>query len=160
MRRIVYLLAGACLAASVGWAGAYFTARVEVPESVVRAGTVAVSAEPTSAALSIDALAPGSSATKPLVVANDGNLPVNVIVTAAKKAGITDFYNVLTCRVTADGASLYEGALSALRTAPLVVAPGARTQLQVTVGLPDSAGNELAGDYTKVSLYVDAEQVH
>lgn len=160
MRRIIYLLVGACLALSVGYAGAYFTARTEVPDSVIRAGTVAVSAEPTSAALSLDALAPGGTVTRPVVVVNDGNLPVNVIVTSAKKAGITDFYNALTCRVTLDGTLVYEGTLAALRTAPVSVAAGSRAQLQFAVGLPETADNDLAGDYAKVSLYVDAEQVH
>lgn len=161
MRRIVYLLVGACLALSVGFAGAYFTGRVEVADSMIRAGTVAVSAEPTSAALSIDALAPGAVVTRPLVVVNNGNLPVTVVCTAAKKAGITDFYNALTIRVlTSDGILLYDGALSAMRTTPLPLAAGARTQLQFAVSLPDTAGDDLAGDYTKLSVYVDAEQVH
>jgi hypothetical protein len=141
-------------------AGAYFTSRAEVPESVIRAGSVKVSAEPTSAALSIDALAPGVAVTRPVVVVNDGNMPVSVVVTAAKKAGITDFYNALTCTATVDGANLYEGSLSALRTTPLTVPSGGRAQLQFAVGLPESVGNDLAGDYAKLSLYVDAEQVH
>lgn len=160
MRRLVYLLVGVCLALSVGVAGAYFTARTEVADSMIKGGTVAVSAEPTSAALSIEALAPGSTVTRPLSVVNDGNLPVTVVVSAAKKAGITDFFNALTCRVTADGALLYEGPMSALRTTAVPVPAGGRTQLQFAVGLPDTVGNDLAGDYAKVSLYVDAEQVH
>ncbi len=160
MRRILYLLVGACLALGVGLAGAYFTSRAEVPDSTIRAGSVKVSAEPTSAALSIDALAPGVAVARPLVVVNDGNLPVNVVVTAAKKSGITDFYNALTCTATIDGAPLYEGPLSALRTAPLAIPSGGRAQLQFAVGLPESVGNDLASGYAKLSLYVDAEQVH
>jgi hypothetical protein len=161
MRRIIYLLLGVCLAASVGVAGAYFTARTEVPDSLIRGGEVAISAEPTSAALSIDALAPGATVERPLVVHNSGNLPVNVVVTGAKKAGITDFFNALTCRVTGpDGTLLYEGLLSAMRTAPVTLPAGARAQLQFGIGLPDTADNDLAGDYAKLSLYVDAEQVH
>ncbi len=160
MRRLMYLLMGAGLALCVGLAGAYFTSRAEVPDSVIRAGSVEVSAEPTSAALSIDALAPGSSVTRPLVVVNEGNLAMNVVVTGAKKAGITNLYNALTCTATVDGAALYEGPLSALRTAPLQVPAGGRAQVQFAVGLPASAGNDLAGEYVKLSLYVDAEQVH
>jgi hypothetical protein len=160
MRRILYLLVGTLVALSVGVAGAYFTARVEVADSVIRAGSVAVSAEPTSAALAIPSLAPGATASRPLTVVNDGSLPVNIVVTAAKKAGITEFYNALTCRVTADGVSLYEGALSAVRTTPLALPAGARAQLQFDVGLPETSDNDLAADYTKVSVYVDAEQAH
>jgi hypothetical protein len=161
MRRIVYLLVGACLALSVGFAGAFFTSRVEVADSMIRGGSVAISAEPTSAALSIDALAPGGVVARPLVVVNTGNLPANIVVTAAKKSGITDFFNALTCTVTGpEGETLYTGDLASLRTAPVMLASGARAQLQFGVGLPETAGNDLAGDYTKVSLYVDAEQVH
>ncbi len=160
MKRILMLLLCAGLAMGAGVAGAFFTARTEVPDSVIHAGTVGISAEPTSAALAIDALAPGMTVNKPLTVLNDGNLPVTVVVTGAKKAGITDFYNALTCRATCDGTVLYEGPISALRTSPLALAPGARTQLQFGVGLPAEAGNDLVGDYVKFSLYVDAEQQH
>lgn len=160
MKRILYSLVGAVVALTVGFAGAYFTARVEVADSMIRGGTVSVSAEPTSAALSIDSLAPGATSTKPLVVRNGGNLPVNVVVTAAKKAGITDFYDALTCRVISDGALLYEGPMSTLKTAPLGLLGGSSAQLQFAVGLPEAAGNDLAGDYAKVSVYVDAEQAH
>jgi hypothetical protein len=156
-----YMFVIACLATlTIGAAGAYFTGEAQVAENVIKAGTVAISTEPTSAAISIDALAPGATATKPLTVVNDGTLPVSVVVTAAKKAGITDFYEALTCRVTADGAVVYEGLLSAMRTTPVTLNTGARAQFQFAIGLPATAGNDLAGDYAKLSLYVDAEQVH
>jgi hypothetical protein len=61
--------------------------------------------------------------------------------------------------VAADGASVYEGPLATMRTAPLLLGAGSRAQLQISVGIPADAGNELAGDYTKVTLYIDAEQV-
>jgi hypothetical protein len=121
---------------------------------------VAISTEPTSSAINIDALAPGATVTQPMTVVNSGNLPVSIVVTAAKKAGITEFYEALTCRVIADGAALYDGPLSGLRTAPLQMSPGARAQFQFGIGLPATAGNELAGDYAKLTLYVDAEQVN
>jgi len=156
-----YMFAIACLATlTIGAAGAYFTGQAQVAENVIKAGTVAVSTEPTSAAISIDALAPGGTTTKPLTVVNDGTLPVSVVVTAVKKAGVTAFYEALTCRVTADGTSVYDGTLSALRTTPVTLNSGARAQLQFAIGLPATAGNDLAGDYAKLSLYVDAEQVH
>jgi hypothetical protein len=95
-----------------------------------------------------------------MTVVNNGNLPVSVVVTAAKKAGITEFYEALTCRVIVEGAAIYDGLLSGLRTAPLEMSPGSRMQFQFAVGLPATAGNELAGDYAKLTLYVDAEQVN
>ncbi len=150
-----------CLAAlTCGAAGAYFTGQSQVPDSLVRAGAVSVSTEPTCAALSIDALAPGTVVTKPLTVLNDGGLASSIVVTAAKKAGITDFWEALTCKVTADGAPLYDGPLSGLRTAPLPLNPGARAQLLFGIGLPATSGNDLAGDYAKFTLYFDAEQTH
>jgi predicted ribosomally synthesized peptide with SipW-like signal peptide len=159
MKKVLFVMAALVAALAVGTAGAYFTAQAQVPENVIRAGTFAISTEPTSSAISIDALAPGVSVTKPLVVVNDGVLPAQFVITAAKKAGITEFYDALTVRVTSEGASLYEGTMAALRTTPLTVAPGARKQIDFSVALPTTAGNELSGDYAKLTLYVDAEQV-
>ncbi len=160
IRNLVLAVTGALLALSVGAAAAYFTTQVQVADSVIRAGTVAVSTEPTTAPLSIDALAPGATAVRPMTIVNDGTLPVDVIVTASKKAGFTDLYNALTCRVTCAGTELYSGPLSTLTTAPLRLASGARGEMRFEVGLPATADNALADDYAKVSLYVDAEQAH
>ncbi len=160
IRKVVLFVIGCYAVLTLGAAGAYFTSQSQTAENVVRAGTVAISTEPTASAINIDALAPGATITQPMTVVNNGNLPVSVVVTAAKKAGITVFYEALTCRVIADGAALYDGPLSALRTAPLNMSPGSRAQFQFAVGLPATAGNELAGDYAKLTLYVDAEQVN
>jgi len=160
LRRLVTTLAGALLALSIGAAGAYFTAQVQVADSVIRGGSVAVSTEPTTAPLSIDALAPGTVAVRPMTVVNDGTLPADIIVTASKKAGITEFYEALTCRATCGGIELYSGPLASMRTAPIRLAPGARGEMRYEVGLPADAGNSLADDYVKLSLYVDAEQAH
>lgn len=151
---------GALLALTIGAAGAYFTAQIQVPDSMIKAGSVSISAEPTSAALSIDALAPGTTVTRSLSVLNDGALATDIIVTSSKKAGITEFYEALTARVTCGGVELYTGPLSTLRTTALRLAPGARGELRFEVSLPAEAGNSLAEDYAKVSLYVDAEQAH
>jgi len=66
----------------------------------------------------------------------------------------------LTATVTCAETKLYEGSLSALRTTPLRLAPAARGDVRFEIGLPASADNDLASDYAKVSLYVDAEQSH
>jgi predicted ribosomally synthesized peptide with SipW-like signal peptide len=160
MKRIVLFVLCCSAALSIGAAGAYFTSQAQVPENLVKAGEVAISTEPTSAAISMDALAPGVTVTKPLTVVNTGGLPLNFVVTAAKKAGITEFYEALQCRVTSDGTLLYEGPLTTLKTTPLPLPAGVRTQLQVAMSLPATAGNELAGDYVKLTFYIDAEQVH
>lgn len=160
LKRLMLTVSGAVLALSVGAAGAYFTAQVQVADSIIRAGTVAVSTEPTVAPLSVDSLAPGSAAVRPLTIVNDGTLPVDVVVTASKKAGITEFYESLTCRATCGGTQVYDGPLAQMRTAALRLSPGARGEMRFEVGLPADAGNALADDYVKLSLYVDAEQAH
>jgi hypothetical protein len=159
MKRLMFVALVLTGGLMVGAAGAYFTAQAQVPDNVIKAGSVSVSTEPTSAAISIDSLAPGAVAVRPLSVVNDGVLPERFVVTAAKKAGITEFYDALTCRVTSEGTVLYEGTLGALRTVPVTLAPAAKARLEFAVGLPATAGNEIAGDYVKLSLYVDAEQV-
>jgi hypothetical protein len=151
MKRILIALCGAA---------AYLTGQAQVADNIVKVGTVAVSTEPTSAALSVDALAPGSEAHRTLTLVNDGNLPVSVVCSGSKKAGITALWEALTVRATdSTGALLYEGPMSGLNTVPLRLEKGARTQVGFAIGLPAATANDLAGDYTKFSLVVDAEQV-
>jgi len=160
IKKLLASVLGAVLAVSIGAAGAYFTAQVQVPDSLIRAGEVAISTEPTSAPLSIDSLAPGTSAVRPLTIVNSGSLPTDVVVTSSKKAGITDFYESLTCTATCGGVQLYSGPFAAMRTSALRLTPGARSEIRFEVGMPAGAGNDLSEDYVKVSLYVDAEQAH
>lgn len=159
-RKTLYALSGALIALSIGAAGAYFTAQVQIPESIIRAGSVAISAEPTSSPLSIAALAPGTEVSRSLTVVNDGTMPVEAVISSSKKAGITAFWEALTCRATCDGKVLYDGPLSSMKTAPLAMGTQGRKEVRFLVGLPASAGNDLSKDYVKVSLYVDAEQAH
>jgi len=159
-KRVLYTVLGAVTAISIGAAGAYFTTQVQVAESVIKAGTVAISTVPTTAPLAIDALAPGTTATRSMAVVNDGSLPTDIVITASKKAGITEFYDALTVTASCAETELYQGSLAGLRTAPLRIAPGARGDVRFEIGLPATATNDLANDYAKVSLYVDAEQSH
>ena len=159
-KRVLLSLVGAVVALSIGAAGAYFTAQVQVADSIIKAGSVAVSTVPTTAPLSVSSLAPGQTAVRPLTIVNDGSLPSDVVVTAKKASGITEFFDALTVRVSANDTELYNGPLSALKTAALRLDPGARGELHFEIGLPAEAGNSLSSDYAKVSLYVDAEQAH
>lgn len=160
MKRLLVYAAVIAAALSVGGARAYFTAQTEMKDSLITAGTVAVSVEPTSAALTIDALAPGETVTRTVEVRNTGSLAVDAITTAAKKAGITDFWMALQCRVTCAGTEIYAGPLSAMRTTSIRIPAGGSVTLGYAISLPASAGNELQGDYVRASLYVDAEQAH
>ncbi|MBE0416932.1 MAG: hypothetical protein IBX63_04125 [Coriobacteriia bacterium] len=158
MKRTVMLVCAMVLAGSVGFAGAYFTAQTSVPENVISAGTVAVTAAPASEAISMENLAPGQPQSRVLTVTNTGSLPVDVSVTEAKRAGITEFYNALVCSVNAGGQSIYEGVLAGMQTAPVRLVPGESAELEFAVTIPAEAGNNLVGDYVKLTLYVDAVQ--
>lgn len=160
MKRLLLYAAIVAAALSVGGARAYFTAQTEVKDNVITAGTVVVSTEPTSSALSIECLAPGETISKSIEVRNTGTLGVDAITTAAKKAGITDFWNALQVRATCAGVELYAGPLSAMRTTPLRIPSGGSVVVTYAITLPADADNSLQGDYVRASVYVDAEQVH
>lgn len=160
MKKMLLYAALAAAVLSVGGARAYFTARTEVRDNVVTAGTVAMSVEPTSAALTVGALTPGETVNRTLAVHNDGTLAFDAITTTAKKAGSTDLWNALKCRVSCGTTELYNGPLSALRTAPVRVGKGGASRLVYSITLPADAANALQGDYVRASVYVDAEQAH
>lgn len=160
MKRLLVYAGIIAAVLSVGGARAYFTAQTEVKDSVITAGTVEISAEPTSAPLAIDALAPGETVSKTIEVRNTGTLGFDAVTTAAKKAGITDFWNALQCRATAGGVELYNGPLSAMRTTAVRVGPGGSATITYAITLPADADNDLQGDYVKASVYIDAEQTH
>lgn len=160
MRRVLVAAVLVAAALSIGGARAYFTAQAEVKDNVITAGTVALSVEPTAAALSIDPLAPGETVVREMVVRNTGVLPLDAVTTAVKKAGYTDLWNALTCVASVDGTVVYEGPLASMATRPVRIAAGKAATIRYTVGIPASAGNDLQGDYVRASLYVDAQQAH
>lgn len=160
MKRVLIYAGLVAAILSVGGARAYFTAQTEVKDNVITAGTVTVSVEPTSAALAIDTLAPGETVTKTIEVRNTGSLDVDAITTAAKKAGISDFWNALQCRASYNGTELYNGPLAAMRTLPVRIPSGGAVMMSYSISLPAEADNSLQGDYVRASLYVDAEQTH
>lgn len=160
MKRLLLYAAIVSAVLSVGGARAYFTAQTEIKDSVITAGSVGVSVEPTAAALTIGALAPGETISRSIEVRNTGTLGFDATTTAVKKAGITEFWNALQCRATCDGVELYSGPLSAMRTAPVGVVKGSTAKMTYAITLPADAGNNLQGDYVRVSVYVDAEQTH
>lgn len=158
MKRIVLCVCAVGLVVSVGVAGAYFNAQRTVADNVIRAGNVSVSVEPTSSAVSIDNLAPGTAQMRSLRVTNDGSLPCTVVVSNARRAGITAFYNALECSVSTGGTEIYRGLLSQMKTAPIALAPAESVVLDFAVALPAEADNSHAGDYTRMTLIIDAEQ--
>lgn len=159
-KRFLFALVGALCALSVGAASAYFTAELQVPDSVITAGTVSLSSLPASAPLSIEGMAPGVKAKRSMTVVNDGTMSSRVIMTAEKKAGITDFYDALNCQVVHNSENFYNGPLSGLRTTQFSMLPGTERSFDFYVSMPATQTNSLQGDYAKVSLYLNAEQVH
>lgn len=158
MKRMLVIATAVAAVLAVGGARAYFTAQTEVKDNLIKAGSVSMSVEPTSAALSIDPVAPGETVFRSVDVNNTGALSIDVTTTAAKKAGYTDLWNALACRVTHDGVEIYSGPISAMRTTPVRVAPDQKATIRYAVSLPVDAGNDLMGDYVRASLYIDAEQ--
>lgn len=159
MKRLIVLACSMALAGSVGFAGAYFTAQTSVPDNVIRAGSISVAATPVSEAISIENLAPGKSESRTLTLTNTGSLPVNATVTESKKAGITEFYNGLTCTASSGGQPIYDGALAGMATAPVRIEPGQSVEVEFAMMIPAEGGNSLSGDYVRLTLYVDATQV-
>ena len=158
MKKLVLLVCVACLAASVGVAGAYFGVQRSVADNVVTAGKVSVVTDPTVSALVMDDLAPGTADVRWMTVTNDGSLPTDVIVTNARRAGITAFYNVLECTVTNGDTEIYSGLLSQMQTDPVALAPGESANLGFEIVIPAEANNSFAGDHTRFTLYFDAQQ--
>lgn len=155
----VATIAAVMMTLGAGFTGAYFTGQAKVPDNLIKAGSVAISAEPTSAALSVPSLAPGTTVQRSVTVVNDGTLPVEVVVSAAKSAGITTFWEALATTATANGGQVYAGPLATMKTLPVRLEPGQRAELGFGLGVPAAAGNDMAGDYAKFSLVVDAQQV-
>jgi hypothetical protein len=159
MKRIILIALAVAAVLSVSSARAYLTAQADVPENVIRVGSLAVSAEPTSAALSIDPIAPGQTVVRTLDIQNGGSLVLDASVSCAKKAGYTAVFSALQCTVSSGGQTLYAGPIASMRSAPVRVAPGERRTLAFAVSLPPESGNDLMGQYVKLTVYADAQQV-
>ncbi len=158
MKRFWLFVAGATLVACSSAASAYFTAQTQIPDNVIRAGTVAVTSVPTTSAVTAEGVAPGVPVARMLTVRNTGSLPSDFVVTGARKAGTTAFYDALTVRVSHDDRLVYDGPLNKLKTAPIELEPQKSAVLIFEVTLPATAGNALANTYVRMTLYVDAEQ--
>ena len=149
-KRVLFTIIGAFAALSVGAAGAYFAAQVQVADSVIRAGSVAISTVPTTAPLAIDALAPGtigrsvSGGRQRRVAAFRPGGDV-VQEGAASRSSTMRWRRVSRARDT----EVYSGPLSALRTTPLRLAPGAQGDLRFEISLPATATNAVASDYAQ-----------
>jgi spore coat-associated protein N len=121
-------LAGVSLTAGAS-SLALFTGTATVPANTFSTGTVIISTSPTTALVTIAAMAPGDAITAPLTVSNDGTLDLRYAITSTAtnvdtkslkdalaltiKSGVTTCTNAA---YAADGTVLYAGDIDAAAT--------------------------------------------
>ena len=146
-------------------------------------GTVDISVSPVNAALSFDGMIPGDSVTRPLMVSNDGSLPLRYAIRSttsdealAAQLDMTIKPNVTDCNEAGfdrDGDAVYGpgylgsiGGLDVVGNPSLGPDPGDRTlealaseMLCIRVSLPLSTSNEYQELSTAGTLSFIAEQI-
>jgi len=158
MKRLWLLAIGVALVICVSVASAYFTARIQVQDNVIRAGAVSIASLPATSAISAEGVAPGVSTIRQLQIDNTGSLPVEIVVTGSRRSGITALYDALLVRVHHGERLVYDGNLNALRTIPVELGIGGTATLDFAITLPPGSPNSLMGDHANVTLNIDAEQ--
>lgn len=156
---------------------ATFTDRATVDDNTFTAGRLSLSATPQTSVLDVAAMAPGDSATNPITLADNGDLPLRYALTVsgtnADGKGLRDQLQLVIRTKTAnacsafDGTVLYNGTLSAgaigdpatgAQAGDRTLAGGGQETLCVRVTLPASTGNAFQGAATSVAFTFDAEQ--
>ncbi len=162
---------------------ALFTGSASVDANTFSVGSVVLSTSPTTALVTLTAMAPGDAVTAPLTVSNDGTLAVRYAISSVAtnadtkllkdqlvltiKSGVTTCTNAA---YAATGTVLYTGDLDS--TAGKLVgdpAPGANAGdralaagvnevLCFNVTLPTGTGNPYQGAATTATFTFDAEQ--
>lgn len=110
---------------------------------------------------------PGDSHARSSIVKNDGTLQAKLTGVRADYTGSDALKNALVVTVSkqSGGVVLYQGPLSGLCTAsfvnlatPPLINPGGKLDINFTVALPLTAGNDCQGQDLKVDFYLLAEQ--
>ena len=179
-RAVAALVAGGALVTVGGLAsGAFFTDSASIDNNTFAFGTVELSTNPTTALVSMPAMQPGDSVTKPLAVNNDGTMELRYSVSDVVTNDKLGSALVLTVkeRVGAscdafDGKTLYTGVLGAQAGTKVlgdktpgnqdgdrVVAAKGTDNLCVRVDAPKGAiDNTFKGLTTSATFTFDAEQ--
>lgn len=124
----------------------------------IRSGTPAVSVSARGPLFTLPALAPGTSATRSVVVSNSGN-GAGVFSLGAATGGDRTLLQQLRVSVSRDGAIVYTGSLASLASVRLgTLAPGGHARLVLRVSLP-GAGDELQGLSASADFGVSATAV-
>ena len=162
--------------------GAIFTDTQSVAANTFSTGTVAISSSPTSAVVSLSAMAPGDKVTAPITISNDGSLQLRYAVTStttedvlAAALDMTVKSGVTTCTdggFGVDGSVLYgagdfgtTGGMNVFGDSAQGAQAGDRTLnaaanevLCIQVSLPLATGNSFQSLTTTATLNFLAEQ--
>lgn len=138
---------------------AYFTSQAE-ESATFAAGKLEISLGETKAKFQADAdqpFMPGVRVQKTLSVENSSDVPVKYALLAEKADGDDVVYDQLVAEIrrTSDDELLYHGRISALTQANVVIPElekGERDQLEYTVYLPESTGNEVQQKSAEVTF--------
>lgn len=145
--------------------GAFFTDEATSPEQRIGTATVSVAADTaeSSAPIDVAGFLPGDTATTTLTLDNDGTADVvwdlDVVLTADTDGDLAD---TLQVTIESDGRAAETMSLAAWATdtterlTPQTA--GASQELDITVSLPTSAGNELQGTLAAFTLDFTAQQ--
>jgi predicted ribosomally synthesized peptide with SipW-like signal peptide len=187
-RRPLVLLGFAALAAislSTGAASlALFTSQATVPANAFTAGTLVLTTSPTTALITLAAMAPGDVVTAPLTVSNTGTLDLRYAATSAATnadgkglaaaLSLTIKSGVTTCTnagFASSGTQIYSGVLGTVVASPLfgdsaqgaqagdrALAASANEVLCFQASLPIGTGNVLQGATTTATFTFYGEQ--
>jgi hypothetical protein len=180
MRKVWIALLAVGVVAGAPWAltHAIFTDSQTVGSNVFSTGSVDISSSPTSALLSLSAMAPGDKVTAPISVSNAGTLQLRYAMTTSI-SGSTTLSDGLTLAVKsgvttcsdaafgADGTSVYSGTLTAgaignpvsgSDTGDRTLNASASETLCFQVSLPTTATNSLQSLSATATFTFAAEQ--
>lgn len=177
---LVLVLVAGVLAGFASVGSALFTSTASIAANSFSTGTVAISTNPSTAAITFSNMAPADEVTEPIVVSNDGTLDLRYAITASTtdtdtkslmsqlvltiKSGVTDCSN---SGFGTSGLQLYTGELGSGAVGnPLegadegdrTLAPSANETLCFNVALPVDTGNAFQGATTTATFTFDAEQ--
>jgi spore coat-associated protein N len=181
---LVLILVAGVLAGFASVGSALFTSTASIAANSFSTGTVAISTNPMTAAVTFSNMAPADQVTAPIVVSNDGTLDLRYAITASatntdtlslmSQLVLTIKSDVTTCTnggFSTDGTSIYSGPLGSVaglkivgdkatgaQTGDRTLAPSANETLCFNVELPTNTGNLYQGAATTATFTFDAEQ--
>jgi spore coat-associated protein N len=182
---LVVAITFGALAGFAGVGSALFTDTAVVDANAFTSGTVIITTEPTTVAVTFSNMAPGDKMTAPIVISNTGTLPLRYAVTSTAthtdtkslmtqldltiKSGVTDCTN---SGFATDGTSVYAaadlGSVAGLnivgdptvgnQTGDRTLAAAANETLCFNVVLPQDSDNTYQGATTTATFTFAAEQ--